>query len=93
MAGEDFDPQKSLVEVEHWTGRHVGGVFHPQIGDKVAVVYVEASLASAGEINNLLGQVEAKAKVFRKLVWTPKAETGCKPRVEVMATARTNVPV
>jgi len=91
---EDFNPQ--LIERPlsyRMTGGQAGGVFHPAVGSKIAVVYIECTTGNAAAVNAKLAEVDALATQFVKKTWTPAALDGCMAEVEVQASARHNVPV
>jgi len=89
---DDFNPQKTVREIEQWTGQRLRKVFSPAVGNRIAVVYIEAS-DNISQINALLSQIDGVADVFNKVLWTTSAEPDCEPSVDVRVTVRTDVPV
>lgn len=88
---DDFDPQKQLVQVPQYSGHVVRRSMDPAVGSKVAVVYIEATPAAAGQINSLLSQIQALATQYGQMVWTPTAEPDCIPRIHLRAIVQTDV--
>lgn len=88
----DFNPQKTIEQIERWTGQRVRKTFYPTEGSKVAVVYIEASV-QAPTISAKLAEIKALSDEFKQLVWTPTAEVDCRPSVDVRVTVKTDVPV
>lgn len=93
MAEEDFNPTEQTVEITQWPGATVRGTFHPVVGSKIAVVYIEATPANAAAINAKLAEVEALSTRFTKKVWSPWAKADCRPAMHIRATAQVDAPV
>lgn len=84
---KDFDPQKTTVQVDQWTGQRVREVFNPATGGKIFVAYIEGDNPA---IPNMLTQIENLSDNFRKLSWDVTAEPDCKASVDVRVTVRTD---
>lgn len=85
----DFNPQMTILEVPQWTGQCKRETFFPAVGSKIAAIYIEAS-ENATEVNNLLAQIEVLSDTFKKFIWTPSAEPGREPSVNVRVIVSTD---
>ena len=91
---DDFNPRYvKQPDVYAWEGARVQQTFHPAIGNKVAVVFIEAEPGNAAEINTKLAEIAGLAVRMSRKVWIPTAEIDCRPEVDVRVYARTNAPV
>lgn len=88
----DFNPQKTIEQIERWTGQRVRKTFYPPGGSKVTAVYIQATV-NAAAINAKLADIEALADEYKGLTWTPSAIDDCRPSVDVRVTVRTDVPI
>jgi len=90
MSANDFDPKRVTRQFQDWEGRSKVVEAYPAVGSKVAIVLIEADGAAANAIAAKLVEIEALATRSKTLAWTPTAEAGKRPKVEVRVTVKTD---
>ena len=86
---QDFDPQKTTIQVDQWEKNRKRKTFFPAVGNKIVVAYIEGDNPA---ILAKLAEIEALSDTFKKFMWTPSAEPDCHASVDVRVIARTDVP-
>lgn len=85
----DFDPVKTQVQVDQWSGHLARATVYPTVGGVCAVAYIDAAPgADLGAINTKLTEIAALSGVtLGKKVW--ENVTGTTPKMEIRVIART----
>lgn len=84
MASFTLNPQKVSVPArDKWTNRVKHADFYPAVGNRVAVLFLEAEPANVAAIVALLDQIEALCVDSDRVDWVATAEPGFVPAARV----------